>query len=248
MTEQSREFLRFHLYGPLAAWGNVAVGEQRPSAGHPSKSAIMGLVAAALGIRRHEEDKINELNIAYGFGVRVNSAGELMRDYHTSQVPPDKHKAKFYTRRDELANSELYTILSSRDYRMDACYTVALWAKINTAPFTLEKLGTAIKQPKLTLYLGRKSCPLAMPIEPEVVPAPTLKHALDYAELPNAFLKNIPKGALVAYYWEDLENTDPGMSATMVYPRRDQLLNRARWQFSERNEYYYAEPYKEEIA
>lgn len=247
MKGQDKEFLRFQLYGPLAAWGNVAVGEQRPSAAHPSKSAIMGLVAAAFGIRRNEEEKIGEINRAYGFAVRVNSPGELMRDYHTSQVPPDKHKAKFYTRRDELANDELYTILSSRDYRMEACYTIAIWVKETAAPFTLEELAAAIRQPKLILYLGRKSCPVAIPIKPEIVLSATLKYALDQAELPNEFLGKLPIGKLVSYYWEELEDNALGMSATMVYPRRDQLLSRSRWQFSERNEYYCAEPRKEEI-
>ncbi len=43
------------LYGPLAAWGEQAVGGVRRSATHPSKSAILGLCAAAQGIRRDEE-------------------------------------------------------------------------------------------------------------------------------------------------------------------------------------------------
>jgi CRISPR system Cascade subunit CasD len=37
-----RDYLLFRLYGPLAAWGDIAVGEYRPSFAHPSKSAIIG--------------------------------------------------------------------------------------------------------------------------------------------------------------------------------------------------------------
>ena len=53
-----REYLMFRLYGPMASWGDIAVGEYRPSFAHPSKSAVMGMLAAAVGLRREEEDKI----------------------------------------------------------------------------------------------------------------------------------------------------------------------------------------------
>ena len=49
------DFLVFQLYGALASWGDIAVGEYRPSQGHPSKSAITGLLAAALGIEREDD-------------------------------------------------------------------------------------------------------------------------------------------------------------------------------------------------
>ena len=47
-----RDYLVFQLYGQLASWGDIAVGETRPSALTPTKSAILGLVAAALRLKR----------------------------------------------------------------------------------------------------------------------------------------------------------------------------------------------------
>ena len=47
-----RDYLVFRLYGPMCSWGDIAVGEVRPSTVHPSKSAILGLIAAALGVKR----------------------------------------------------------------------------------------------------------------------------------------------------------------------------------------------------
>ena len=47
-----RDYLVFRLYGPMCSWGDIAVGEVRPSTVHPAKSAILGLIAAALGIKR----------------------------------------------------------------------------------------------------------------------------------------------------------------------------------------------------
>ncbi len=237
-----KQFLLFQLYGPMASWGDVAVGEQRPSAGHPSKSAILGLLAAAKGIRRDEESLHREMAAGYGFGVRVDAPGELLRDYHTSQVPPAKGKVKFFTRRDELRNTELNTILSSRDYRTDGRYTVAVWMQDSTAPFTLEALANALQMPRLALYLGRKSCPLAVPLWPQVLETDNLKSAFAATEFPeNEMLSNIKLSTSISYYWEALKDDAAGMSASMVYPRRDQPLSRKRWQFAERDEYYYSE-------
>lgn len=237
-----RQFLLFQLYGPMAAWGDVAVGEQRPTASHPSKSAISGLLAAAMGIRRDEESTHREMSTGYGFAVRVDAPGEILRDYHTAQVPPAKGKAQFFTRRDELRNTELNTILSTRDYRVDARYTVAVWQHDNAGRFALDVLADALRKPQLPLYLGRKSCPLSLPMCPQVLEADSLKDAFAAVTFPvDDLLSNIKLSDQISYYWETLDRGDAGMDASMVTQRRDQVLSRKRWQFAERDEFYYSE-------
>jgi len=139
-----KTYLLFRLYGPMCAWGDIAVGEQRPSAGHPSKSAVLGLLAAALGVRRDEEDRQKSLADAYAMAVRVDASGELLRDYHTAQVPPERRGVRYYTRQDELRSDKLNTILSQRDYRMDASYSVAVWAKNDSPPWALSDVQSAL--------------------------------------------------------------------------------------------------------
>src|SRR5512141_3174232 len=128
-------FLCFRLHGPLAAWGDIAVGGSRPSAPHASRSAVLGLVAAALGVRREDGDACAELDRAFGFASRTDAPGALLIDYHTAQGPEEKllrreareaRKAQRpwhrpATRRAELAfpRWELATVLSSRQYRVD---------------------------------------------------------------------------------------------------------------------------------
>lgn len=233
-----RQFLLFRLYGPMAAWGEVAVGEARPSAAHPSKSAVLGLVAAALGIRRDEEERLHQLGSSCGFGVRVDASGELLRDYHTAQVPPERRKVRYYTRRDELKSDDLYTILSSRDYRTDSCYTIALWSTAQSC--SLSDMQQALLQPKLPLYLGRKSCPLSLPLDPKLIEAHDLKAAFDLYEVAaDGFVASLLKGDEERrYYWEQLDSTDAGMEPTMRYPRRDVVRSRKRWQFAERDEFF----------
>lgn len=226
-------YLVFQLYGPLASWGDIAVGEYRPSFAHPSKSAIIGLLAAALGIRRDEEERQNSLAASCSFAVRVDAMGVLLRDYHTTQVPSAKKDITHYTRQSELAKKdELNTILSSRDYRCDAAYTVAITVA-SDAPYSLDELASALANPVFTLYLGRKSCPLATPLHPQIVSAATLRDALNSVP-PIAELTDIISKTDTNVFWEgDIES---GLTRQQVITRRDEPRSRKRWQFGDRHE------------
>ncbi len=244
------DYLIFRLYGPMASWGDIAVGEYRPTHDHPSKSAIIGLIASALGIRRDEEKKHNELSDGYNFAVILNASGNLLRDYHTSQVPKSgsgKNKKQFATRKDELAvpKEELKTILSARDYYCDAFYTVCLWSKKGNNPFSIEIIKQKLTEPEFVLYLGRKSCPLSLPIAPKIVNGLNLKEVLNKLVFDDKqFLANLKKDDSVRVYWEG-ENV--GFSAVHTITRRDNLLSRKRWQFADRTEHYAMIQTKQEV-
>ncbi|MFZ5799229.1 MAG: type I-E CRISPR-associated protein Cas5/CasD [Thermodesulfobacteriota bacterium] len=230
-----RDYLVFRLYGPMAAWGEIAVGEYRPSFAHPSKSAVIGLFAAALGIRREEEDRQKALADSCLFAVRTDAMGNLLRDYHTIQVPSSgtgRNLKVFHTRRAELAATNLNTILSSRDYRCDAVYTVAVGFRDN-APVSAKQLAEALRKPVFTLYLGRKSCPLAYPLAPAVIPATSVKDALQQWTIENDELDSLVRQESCAVHWEDGLG---GYEREQVITRRDMPLSRTRWQFAERRE------------
>jgi CRISPR system Cascade subunit CasD len=61
------QYLVFQLHGPMASWGVDAPGEVRHSHELPSRSALLGLLAAALGIRRDEEERLKNFNQHYSF-------------------------------------------------------------------------------------------------------------------------------------------------------------------------------------
>jgi len=228
------DYLVFHLYGPMAAWGDIAVGEYRPSFAHPSKSAIIGLLTAALGIRRDEEERQKSFAEACSFAVRVDAMGTLLRDYHTIQVPSSgtvRNPKIFHSRKDELAESDLNTILSSRDYRCDAVYTLAITLR-KDAYCSVKVLADALRKPVFTLYLGRKSCPLALPLSPLVVTAESVKEAMTKAPVPEE-LYGLILGKSSLVYWEGDQG---GYEREQVITRRDEPISRKRWQFSERKE------------
>ena len=234
-----KQFLVFQLHGAMAAWGEIAVGETRRSAPHPSKSAILGLLAAACGIDRQQEKTHREMAAGYGVAVKVLSGGTLLVDYHTVQVPPNQRKAVFRTRKEELAADKVGTLLSSREYRCDAVYIVAVWTAAPSAPFQLAQLAAALEKPVYHLYLGRKSCPPAAPLLPVVVEEKDLKTALDgYSHIP-AELACITRKQAPRYYWDDL--SESGLEAGQIVERRDLPLSRKRWQFSPRPENLYVQ-------
>lgn len=242
------DFLVFQLYGALASWGDIAVGEDRPSLGHPTKSAVMGLLAAALGIEREDDAVHAQLSQQYAMAVCVRANGELLRDYHTVQVPGGKRQ--YASRRDELLMDKLNlnTILSKRDYRTDAFYQVAVWATVEEPAYSLATLQQYLQQPVFNLYLGRKSCPVSLPLNPVISLAVSLKQAFDAYPLAQAspWTDSLTQSELVSYFWEEgkLTEDERGMVSSMTYPCRDQVSSRKRWQFANRDEFYHAESAK----
>lgn len=260
-----RDYIVFQLYGPLAAWGDIAVGETRPSAMTPTKSAVLGLVAAGLGLRRPDtarteakraewESRHIALAEGYGMAVRIEALGLPLTDYHTAQVPlsgTGKNRKVFSTRRGELTHghkSDLNTILSHREYRQDAFYAVALWARAN-APYTLHELRHALLEPCFMLYLGRKSCPLALPLQPEVKSAEAVEDVLAGMQL-EGILARVAEAGRDAGWTKLYRHFQPsapwllwdGDAETRLLPeqtitRRDATLSRRRWQFTVREEY-----------
>lgn len=244
------DYLLLRLYGPLASWGELAVGESRHSAVHPSRSALLGLLGAALGIGRDDEAGQNGLAEGYRFGIKLESPGSPLRDYHTVQVGVPPRRFQFRSRRQELAADKVDTILSAREYRCDSLALVAVEV-LPQAPSDLDQLAQALRQPHFPLYLGRKSCPLALPLSPQRVMAASLREAFDAVTLPSLLGlldRRQPQQVWpsrhdqrafrlgqVRYYWED--GMQAGMAASFDSLRHDQPLSRSRWQFAPRREW-----------
>lgn len=231
-----QQYLSFQLYGVLASWGEQAVGESRHSATHPSRSAILGLLAAALGIKREQEQALKRLSDSVAMGFKVMHSGLVLKDYHTVQVPSEDKKNKHrYTRRDELRSGKLGTVLSSREYRQDALALAAVWLN-EQAGYSLEQLKQALQQPSFQLYLGRKSCPLSLPVNPKIIAADSFISALEQYPPFEAEKKHYLGLENITYYWEKSPHSGIENYSYRV-PRYDQPLNRKHWQFCSRDEY-----------
>jgi CRISPR system Cascade subunit CasD len=196
------------------------------------------------------------LQRGYRFAIGLQDPGYLLRDYHTAQVAPKAAlKGRPHaTRRDELAipKDKLSTILSTRDYRQDASCLVVVQA-LPDAPYKLAELMQALREPRHVLYLGRKSCPLAAPLFPQIVAADEVCSAFGaYINLLRERLKQAPRktskpasttpakmlpgvAPISQLIWSDLMPIacEPTFSIT----RKDRIISRQGWQFGDRIEH-----------
>ena len=228
------QYLVFQLHGPMASWGVDAPGEVRHSHELPSRSALLGFLAAALGIRRDEEARLNAFNQHYSFLLCASQEPRWARDYHTVQMPKEVRKARYFCRREELSDPELLSaLISRRDYYTDAWWMVAL-TQTTDAPYSLEQLRDALQHPVFPLYLGRKSCPPALPLAPLILDG-TLAHVFYQAEqaLICPELAAITTASDLCYWEGEPQGVVPAISVQ----RSDQPLSKVRWQFTTRTQF-----------
>lgn len=137
--------LLLRCVAPLQSWGLSSRFDERDTGTEPSKSGILGLLCAALGRDRHEP--IGDL-CALRMGVRVDSPGLLVRDYHTVL---DVLNA---------SGRKKDTVVTKRYYLADA----AFWVGLEGDRDLLDACQAALGTPRWPLFLGRKSCPPSMPV------------------------------------------------------------------------------------
>lgn len=240
-------FLLFRLYGPMASWGDIAIGERRPSAAWPTKSAVLGLIAGALGLRRVDREGHEALRDGLGFACRVDAPGHLLEDFHTAEAPSGPSLRQYAketgapvaTRREELLalRDKDNPTLSYRQYRGDAAAVACVWRRTDSAP-ALETLRDALRRPVFAPSLGRRSCVPALPFAPRIDEAESAPAALRGAVLGDEQLLAPLLRAVehVHLHWEG-EGHSEGVAPLKTVRRRDVPLDRERWQFHDREEH-----------
>ena len=232
------DIIVFRLDAPLAAFGDLTVGERRTTHSRPAFSAILGFVAGALGVPRDAPGH-EALAAGLAMAVRCDGLGAPLADFHTAQTPPQRRGRGYDTRKAELAvKSELGTIVSRRDYWTDAAFTVLLWPNAE-APYKAAEIAAALNRPVYAGFVGRRACPLGRPPAAKVIEAATVSDGLaayDSAQAaaeaglrPPPIDGDIAFDSALAEVLGDLQETRRDM-------RRDLILSRARWQFAPRAE------------
>ncbi|MFO0567350.1 MAG: type I-E CRISPR-associated protein Cas5/CasD [Polyangiaceae bacterium] len=147
MTSTARG-VALRLHGPLQAWGGATIGDNRPTLPFPTRSAVIGLVAACMGIRRSNVRALLELAEGTRVHVRVDAPGTTLVDDQTIQGNPN-------------ASDTRQTIQSKRDYLCDASFTAVL---VPGPKGTLAKIASALESPVFAPYLGRRTCVPSVPL------------------------------------------------------------------------------------
>lgn len=93
--------LTLRLAGPLQSWGSSARFARRTTETAPTKSGVVGMLAAALG--RDRTADLSDL-AALGFAVRIDQSGTRVRDFQTAHHA-DTDKAMPVSERFYLADA-----------------------------------------------------------------------------------------------------------------------------------------------
>ena len=140
--------LLLRLVGPMQSWGTTSRFDQRDTGKEPSKSGVLGLVAAALGIDRENWLDLEPLT-RLSMTVRHDRAGIPKRDYQTAGCAAGDVIIKA-----DGKPSNAGGVVSNRFYLADAAFLVVLGGEDTGL---LERAHEALRNPVWPLALGRKS-------------------------------------------------------------------------------------------
>ena len=171
------QHLVFTLYAPYGAWGaasaSSATTAYKATELEPSRSALIGVLGAALGSQRAG---LPALDRALVMAVREILAPrrDLKPDYHTVTPARRPDERARWTRFEELRahlmgqGKQGGSVLSRREHWTNGLWTVALVPSAAEG-LSIEVLAQALRRPVWPLYAGRKACGLGLPPDPELV-------------------------------------------------------------------------------
>lgn len=140
--------LLLRLVGPMQSWGTTSRFDQRDTGKEPSKSGVIGLLAAAMGIDRENWKDLEPLT-RLSMGVRHDRPGVPKRDYQTAGCAAADTIIKA-----DGTQAKGGGVVSQRFYLADAAFLVGL--ECDDISF-LKRAQAALRNPVWTLALGRKS-------------------------------------------------------------------------------------------
>lgn len=140
--------LLLRLVGPMQSWGTTSRFDHRDTGKEPSKSGVVGLLAAALGIDRENWTDLEPLT-RLSMGVRHDRPGMPKRDYQTAGCAASDAIIKA-----DGSQAKDGGVVSQRFYLADAAFLVGM--ETEDRPL-LEQVHAALRDPVWPLALGRKS-------------------------------------------------------------------------------------------
>jgi len=157
MTTPETLYLALYLDAPLQSWGYQSRFDRRTTLSYPTRSGILGLLSAAMGIDRADTQSLAqfaELRIT----VLTFRRHPTLVDFHTV--------GGGYDDKTEKANipcspsGKPHRVVSYREYLQ-----YSLFGAIVEGPAPqLQEIAAALADPKWGVWLGRKACIPASPV------------------------------------------------------------------------------------
>jgi CRISPR system Cascade subunit CasD len=229
------QWLVIALRAPFASFADAPGNTTRKTGDMPTRSALLGLAAAALGIRRDDEARQAELSEALVTASALIDPGAVMTDFHTYASLHQAAKGAA-TRADALLKKEhVVTSITRRDYRIDALWQGAYRSSGRPGSLTLDGIAQAFRRPAFFLSVGRRACSPSHPLNPLIVDAADVRDAFAAHA---ASMPMLDAGRALLYSLETRADVPSANRPFTEHRRRDQPRDRSiRWTFSDRPEW-----------
>ena len=148
----SDAYLALLLDAPLQSWGFASHFQRRTTGLHPTKSGVIGLVCAAMGIGKGtdaEHATLPQLAALKMTSIAITRDYPRLEDFHTVQ---NTRRASGKPNNDP--------VVTLRQYLADAMFGVILTGD----RALLERVAAALCDPVWGVWLGRKSCIPSAPV------------------------------------------------------------------------------------
>lgn len=161
----SNKFLILRLKGPMQSWGLRAKFDYRYTETMPTKSGIIGLLGAALGLDRSDTSGLKALSELKLMTVCTRE-GVVITDFHTVGSGYDKHDhpEKFLTTafdlRDPTKKLPTKNAVTRRQYLCDYEFLAVLQGESDL----INRCASKVRDPVYQLFLGRKCCMPSLPV------------------------------------------------------------------------------------
>ena len=214
------EHLILNLESPLMAFGGETIDNLGVIRWFPSASMLTGLVANALGWRRIERERHQQLQDRLVFAARIDReprSGVRLTDFQTAAINNTEQSWTTRGRPEGRGGGTYQNHLRYRDYFADMRVTVALRLEPADDAPTLDDLVHALQEPARPLFIGRKPCLPSAPLYLETIDAGAALAALLAASID---AEGDPEGT-VRLTWPEGED-DAAVRLTNTYMLTDQ--------------------------
>jgi CRISPR system Cascade subunit CasD len=154
----------------MQSWGYSSRFGRRTTALHPTRSGVFGILAAAMGIDKHDAQEAETLRQFANLRLTVATLPRQARrgDERLIQRMEDYHTVTGIRRASGKVERDA-TVLTYRHYLLDARFGALLEGE---DVGQLETIAGALRNPRWGVWFGRKCCLPASPIL-AAAPAPT---------------------------------------------------------------------------
>ena len=159
--------LILNLESPLMAFGGETIDNYGVIRPFPAASMLTGLLANALGWRRIERERHQQLQDRLVFAARIDReqrGGLGIQDFQSAAINNTEQSWTARGRPEGRGGGTYQNHLRYRDYQVDTRVTVALRMEPEDGAPTLGRLAEALDEPARPLFIGRKPCLPSAPL------------------------------------------------------------------------------------